>query len=396
VKNMFDSVEALIRSTPSLIEVLQTLEDDGHTAHLVGGAVRNALMGEPVKDLDIATSAHPEIVAALFEDKGFSVHPTGIEHGTLTVVVDDEPFEITTWRQDVATDGRRATIAFADTLADDAHRRDFTINALYADRHGRVLDPTGQGLSDAIARKVRFIDDAETRIREDALRILRYFRFTGGFTGGPDSSSDDFAACARLAHLTTELSAERIGQEMGRILGFKDASHTLVSMQNAGVLPLLLPKMGREALTRLADLEAHELAWGLEPCSLRRLVLLCKEAPKEELCLSRADTHRHRQLRRALESGMNAAELGYRLGKADGEDVLVVAAALNDPRASIDALNALRDAAGRTCPVRGKDLLSRFQGPALGAALSEAEAIWIASDFSMSQDALLSALATKD
>ncbi|MDP5362235.1 MAG: CCA tRNA nucleotidyltransferase, partial [Paracoccaceae bacterium] len=214
--------------------VCRMLTDAGHQAWFVGGCVRNALLGEPVADLDLSTNAHPETVIALAQASALKVVPTGIEHGTVTVIANDTPFEITTFRRDVATDGRRATVVFADNMADDARRRDFTMNALYAAPDGQIMDPLG-GLADLRARRVRFIEDADQRIKEDYLRILRFFRFYAWYgdpNEGPDA--DGLAACA--AHLDgwQSLSIERVTSEMLKLLAAPDPAPAVAGVERAG------------------------------------------------------------------------------------------------------------------------------------------------------------------
>ena len=203
---------------PAAQAVFLMLMRAGFEAYAVGGCVRNALLGVPVADVDFATNARPDLVVALAEQADLHAVPTGIEHGTITVVSGGTGFEVTTYRRDVATDGRRAVVTFADTLNDDAHRRDFTMNALYAGADGAVIDPLG-GLADIKAGRVRFIDDAQQRIREDYLRILRFFRFHAWY-GDPDGGIDPdaLAACAELADGIDGLSNERIWAEMRKLL----------------------------------------------------------------------------------------------------------------------------------------------------------------------------------
>ena len=239
------NLSSFMQNNKTLREVLSTLEEGGHTAHLVGGSVRDALLHRASQDFDIATSAQPQQVSDLFTSKGFAVHETGIEHGTLTVVTDKIPFEITTWRRDISTDGRRATIAFADNLEDDAMRRDFTINALFADRSGRILDPTGQGLNDIKNRRVRFIGNAETRIREDHLRILRFFRFNALLGTSIDRDSVDFEECARAAPSVVTLPAERIGTEVIKLLSQPAPAEAMAAMVASGTTRHFLPDLSR-------------------------------------------------------------------------------------------------------------------------------------------------------
>ena len=199
-------------AAPGSRSVMALLRAGGHGAWFVGGCVRNGLIGAPVEDIDITTDAHPDRVMALAKAAGINAVPTGIAHGTVTLIADHRPFEITTLRRDIATDGRRATVAFTDRLDQDAARRDFTMNALYATADGAVIDPTGQGLADLAARRLRFIGAPADRITEDYLRILRFFRFHAWYAdpaGGIDP--DGMAACAALAEGIAGLSRERIG-----------------------------------------------------------------------------------------------------------------------------------------------------------------------------------------
>ena len=207
---------------PGPKSVIEMLSKD-HRAYFVGGCVRNALLGAPVSDIDVATSARPHEVLELADRAGLRAIPTGIDHGTVTIVAENHPIEVTTFRRDVATDGRRATVAYAETPEEDAQRRDFTMNALYTDRDGEMLDPVG-GIADLQARRVRFIGDPAARIREDFLRILRFFRFHAWY-GDPGAGIDaeGLAACAELADGLDRLSAERIWHELKRLLAAPDA-----------------------------------------------------------------------------------------------------------------------------------------------------------------------------
>ena len=237
--------------------VCRALTGAGHQAWFVGGCVRDALLGLAVGDIDIATDAWPEEVQRLAEAAGLKAVPTGIEHGTITVVSGGIPHEVTTFRRDVETDGRRAVVAFADSMEDDARRRDFTMNALYADATGRVEDPLGQGLVDLASRHLRFIDDPGQRIREDYLRILRYFRFHARF-GDPQAGMDPeaLAAIAANADGLATLSRERVGAELLKLLAVTDPVPAVAAMEQAGVLQRILPGAGIRALGPLVHLEA--------------------------------------------------------------------------------------------------------------------------------------------
>ena len=220
--------------TPATQAVCHAIEGAGHQALFVGGCVRNALLGRPVSDIDIATDADPHTVSDIAEKAGFKVAPTGIDHGTVTVIAQGIPHEVTTFRQDIETDGRRAVVAYSPHIEDDAARRDFTMNALYARRDGTVIDPLG-GLPDLLARRLRFVGDADARIREDYLRILRFFRFHAIY-GDPEGGIDaeGLAACARHAPAISGLSAERIGAEMRKLLAAEDPAPSVAAMERAG------------------------------------------------------------------------------------------------------------------------------------------------------------------
>ena len=245
-------------SHPGTQALCAALEGAGYRALFVGGCVRNALLGEPVADIDIATDATPEAVSNLAQSAGFKVVPTGVEHGTVTVVAEGRPHEVTTFRRDVETDGRRAVVAFSDRIEEDAERRDFTMNALYADRQGRVIDPL-DGLPDLQARRVRFVGDAETRIREDYLRILRFFRFHAAYgdpAGGLDT--EGLAACAALAAGLETISKERITAELRKLLAARDPAPSIAAMAQSGILIRILPGADPRALAPLVHLEGSE------------------------------------------------------------------------------------------------------------------------------------------
>lgn len=384
-----NKLQKLLSDAPFLNDILAALEAAGHQAHLVGGAVRNVMMGLPVKDYDIATNARPADVQSIFEcadvqamfkGQDVSVHPTGIEHGTLTVVVGGVPFEITTWRRDVATDGRRATVAFADDITDDAMRRDFTMNALYLSRDGAIIDPTGNGLVDLSMRQICFIGDADKRIEEDALRILRYFRFHARFDCEIDEQSDDFKACQRHAVAINALSRERIGMEMQAILSVQFPNRVLESMQRADLLQYILPSMPQEALGKVGTLQDAERKEGLPAYSVRRLALLCEAPPKAELAMSRQHVKEHAELSRWVRSDVSFAELGYRL-REQALDGLALRAALTGAAATEASRSATLSGSLAVFPVKPADLIGQFQGPALGQALRDAEKHWIDSDF---------------
>ena len=240
---------------PAAQSLCAVLEKAGHLALFVGGCVRNALLGVEASDVDISTDAVPHDVMRIVENAGFRAVPTGIEHGTVTVIVDGSAFEVTTFRQDVATDGRRAVVAFSNDIAEDARRRDFTMNALYADRAGTILDPL-DGLPDLKAGRVRFIEDADQRIREDYLRTLRFFRFHAYYANQQEGWDADAlnGIAANLEGLET-LSGERVGAEMIKLLSAIDPAPSLATMAQTGVLGSILPGADPTLIAPLVHLE---------------------------------------------------------------------------------------------------------------------------------------------
>ena len=247
-----------------LQRLLSALNAGGEEARIAGGAVRNALLGEAVADVDIATTTPPEETIRRAEAAGFKTIPTGIDHGTITVIAGRRPFEVTTLRADVETDGRRAKVIFGRDWKADAERRDFTINALYAEADGTVVDLVG-GLADLESRMLRFIGDAEARIREDYLRILRFFRFFAWYgSGRPDA--EGLKACARLKDGLDQLSAERVWSELKKLLAAPDPSRALLWMRQTGVLSQVLPESEKWGIDAIHGLMAAErdLGWAAD------------------------------------------------------------------------------------------------------------------------------------
>jgi poly(A) polymerase len=366
--------------------VCAMLTEAGHQAWFVGGCVRNALIGAPISDIDITTDAPPERVTILAQNAGFHPVPTGFDHGTVTVVVQGHPFEVTTFRHDVETDGRRAVVAFANTIEDDAHRRDFTMNALYAAPDGQVTDPLG-GLPDLEARRVRFIDDAHDRIREDYLRILRFFRFHAWYgdpNGGLDAEA--LAAISELSAGLETLSRERVGAEMKKLLAAPDPAPSVAAMVQTGVLAHVLPGADSRALPVLVYLEQ---ALGVAPDAMRRLACLGGQDHMERLRLSKPEARRLDRLLEHRGSAARAEELGYRLGVDGGRDVLLLTAAALETPLPDGFETRLAQGAEAKFPVKPGDLMPDLAGAALGQRLKELEARWIASGFALTRDELL-------
>ncbi len=374
------------RHDPGAQAVLGLLAGAGHRALVVGGCVRNAALGEAAGDVDIATDARPERVMELAAAAGVKAIPTGIDHGTVTIVAEGTGYEVTTFRKDVETDGRRAVVAFSDRIEDDAARRDFTMNALYADADGKVIDPLG-GLGDLMARRVRFVGEPRGRIAEDYLRILRYFRFHAWYGGAEEGlDAEALAACAELAEGLERLSAERIGAEMRKMLCAPDPAPSIGAMAQAGILARILPGAGVAMLAVLVHLEG--LA-GRAPEAMRRLVALGGEDAAGRLRLSRAETTRLDLLARAVDDTAGAAELAWRHGPDIARDVELLRAARFDALLPADLEDRIARGAGAKFPVRGSDLAGHLAGPEIGAALREMESRWIASGFTLGRDDLL-------
>lgn len=283
-------------SHPAFVAVADAFEAAGEEIRLAGGPVRDALLSEPVSDFDCATPAVPRRVIEIAEKAGLKSVPTGIDHGTVTLISDGTPVEVTTLRKDTETDGRRAVVAFTDDWTEDASRRDFTMNALYAERNGTVHDPVN-GYPDLLDGKVRFVGDADRRIREDYLRVLRFFRFFARFgEGRPDA--DTLKAIVRNRDNLSILSAERVWSELKRLFGAKDPSRSVLWMRTAGVLTKVLPeseKWGIDALPRVVRCGA---VYGWAPDGILRLMAVLPPNKStltglaERLKLSKAEKER--------------------------------------------------------------------------------------------------------
>jgi poly(A) polymerase len=362
------------------------LVDAGYEVYFVGGCVRNALVDMPVADLDLATNARPDVVMKLATNAGLKVIATGIDHGTVTVVADHRPFEITTFRNDVETDGRHAVVAFSNTLQEDAVRRDFTMNALYCAPDGTVIDPVG-GIPDLHARHVRFINDADLRIREDYLRILRFFRFYAWF-GDPDQGidADGFAACAANLDGLEGLAKERVRTELLKTLLAPNPAPAMASMAMCGALGRLLAGADVLALAPLIHLQEQ---LGLPAHLHTRLAAINPGDVKSQLRLSKADALEFSRIRDGAFSAIDAAPLGYNLGSELAIEALMLRAALSGGTVTKIDMDAAQFGGAQNYPVTAKDLMPTYAGPALGARLKQLETAWIASGFTMAKPDLL-------
>lgn len=371
---------------PKVARVCAAIEAGGYDIFFVGGCVRNVVLGEVASDIDMSTNARPETVMQLARDAGLKAIPTGIDHGTITVVSGGTPFEITTFRRDVQTDGRRAVVAFSDDIADDARRRDFTMNALYARPDGVIVDPLS-GMADALARRIRFIEDADQRIREDYLRTLRFFRFFAWYGGeGEGFDTDALSAIASNLEGLSNLSAERVGGEIIKLLSAPNPAIAIAGMRQTGVLNAVL--MGADD-TWLAPLIHVEQLLGLAINPICRLAALGGMNAEETLRLSKAQTRELTQYREGIGSMTGLGELAYRQGATTAKGIFALRGAFAGHPPDLARLEEIYVASKAKFPVKSADLIDSFQGPALGKRLKELEAEWIASNFTKTKAQLL-------
>ena len=345
----------------------------------VGGAVRDTLLGLPVKDVDAATLHRPEDLMARLDEAGIRALPTGIDHGTVTAVLPGGNVEVTTLRRDVSTDGRRATVAFATDWREDAARRDFTINALYAHPDTLEIDDWFGGLEDLAAHRIRFIGDARERIREDHLRILRYYRFQARFGGELDTEAEE--ACAELAPTLKGLSRERVAMELLNLLALPDPAPTVERMEKRGVLPVVLPEAGARGVAALEALIGEERRQGIAPDPLRRLAALLPPDPylAEQVAarLRLSAAQKKRLVTAADRAGGgpgDARALAYRLGREQAVDRLLLAGA---------AVAPLTDWGIPQFPLKGGEIVARgvSAGPEVARILRAIEDRWVAEGF---------------
>ncbi|RFZ89721.1 CCA tRNA nucleotidyltransferase [Shinella sp. WSJ-2] len=402
---------------PALSRVLALLNSDGGEGRVAGGAVRNSLMGLPVADVDIATTLRPDVVVERAKAAGIKAVPTGIEHGTVTLVIEGKPFEVTTLRRDVATDGRHADVAFGTDWQTDAERRDLTINALYATADGAVIDLVN-GLPDIESRTVRFIGDAATRIAEDHLRILRFFRFFALYgSGRPDA--DGLRACARAKGSLGKLSAERVWSETKKLLAAPDPGRALLWMRQAGVLTEILPETEKWGIDAIPGLIEAEKAFGWAPDALLRLAAMVPadrerlKAMAERLRLSKAEAATMDYWASAPEIAPKLAETAFdRLLYRHGQQGLTMrvrlalasarARGLGDPEALAFAGLCQRLLARAqkwqkpSFPLNGADVLATGipAGPKVGLLLGTIEDEWVAGNFHDGRAKLLARLET--
>ena len=380
---------------PVAARLFAALDAAGIAARFVGGCVRNAVLGRDIDDIDIAVTKPPETVMLALRAAKLKAIPTGLKHGTVTALLDGRTFELTTLRRDTETDGRHAVVAFTDDWLEDASRRDFTFNALYADRDGTFYDPF-EGRADLAQHKVRFIGDPDQRITEDRLRVLRFFRFHAWY-GAPPLDGPSYEACARHTGALGNLSGERVAKEVLRLLSAADPADAIEAMADAGALDHWLPEYdGTRRLRALIAREAapdglRRLAAILEsdadaPAIGKRLKLSTQQALRLEIMLAREPAMDVAGGARAWRSGI------YRLGTRLYIDRLLLAVdAAGDWRAALALANAWTPP---ELPVSGGDALKLGlkPGPKVGGLLDQVERWWIAGDFTADRDACLAEL----
>lgn len=400
---------------PALQRILTLLNTDGGEARVAGGAVRNALMGLPVADVDVATTLRPEKVVERAVTAGIRAVPTGIEHGTVTLVIDGHGFEVTTLRRDIETDGRRAKVVFGTDWQADAERRDLTINALYADAQGEVIDLVN-GLPDIETRTVRFIGEAAERIAEDYLRILRFFRFFAHYgSGRPDA--DGLRACARAKDKLSTLSAERVWSETKKLLSATDPSRALLWMRQAGVLTEVLPETEKWGIDGIHGLVAAEKALGWVPDPMLRLAAIVPpdaarlDALAKRLKMSNAEAARLATWANAPVPPDEVTDVGFdRLLYRHGAEGLILrlklalasarTAAEGDPAAMRKSarLSVLLKRAENyekpVFPLGGADIVAAGvpAGKRVGEILKELEDFWVERNFALDRAALTARL----
>lgn len=364
--------------------VFRAFHDAGRDVLLVGGCVRDALLGMEATDIDMATDVLPDDVLAIAGAAGITAVPLGIEHGTVRLVVSGKPVDITTFRSDIETDGRHATVSFRTQISEDAARRDFSINALYAKADGAVVDPLDV-LADLHEGRVRFIGDPEDRIREDYLRILRFFRFHAAY-GHPDLpiDADAVAASAELSSGIDRLSRERITAELEKLLSIADPVSAVRAMEEAGVLEHCLPAANCTVFERVVALES---ALELSPDWLSRLATL--GGKRTRIRLSRTESRRIEEIQKLAKSDISPAEAAYRFGRETATGAALLRTSRTGRSADPTLLREIMRGSVARFPLYAADLQPTLSGKALGDRLRQLETCWIESGFILSRSQLL-------
>mgnify|MGYP001159854693 FL=1 len=370
---------------PSTRLVMGSLVSRGYQAYFVGGCVRNALLNTEATDIDIATSAHPKKVSEVMESAGLKALPTGIEHGTVTVVADRRNYEITTLREDIETDGRRAKVKFSESILKDAKRRDFSINAIYSEQDGTIVDPLG-GIADIFEKRIKFIGDPYARIKEDYLRILRFFRFLALFGKEDETHRIEIAALNDLKDGLDTVSAERKSDEILKLFTAPNLKYSIFLMEKANISSKIFDAYDYESLSNLKKLEDR---FEVSPCATRRLAAYTEDDLKSNLRFSNKLVKAHKVLREEAKSQKDAAELSYRYNEKLALDSILVRSSLHGTEPTRNVFSRIKLGSVSKFPVKSSDLTEYFSGPKLGEVLAYLEQKWIESDFTLSKERLL-------
>ena len=365
-------------------KICQIMEEAGRPVLCVGGAVRSIILDRPFEDVDFATPANSLEVASVMAKTGLHVDTTGADHGSIAVEIGGKRFVITSFRRDIRTDGRRAQIAPTKSLLADARRRDLTVNALYADRHGRLIDPLG-ALSDVRQHRIRFIGNPALRLCEDRLRMLRFFRIAAQLES-TDLDNDALAEIRRGCDGVRLLSAERITCEMMKLLAAPNPAETLKIMHAVGLLQRILPETKPDCLVRLERLERRA---GTSASAIRRLAALAGSRDVGMLKLERNSAQRVAIIRQLSEEEFPVDVLASRHGAETALDAALIGAAIRGTGIDRDVAALANQGADRQFPLRAEDLMPHFSGPSLGAELRRLRLIWENSGMTSSRAKLL-------
>ena len=365
--------------------IFHMFTEAGYKIYCVGGCVRNSLLKEPIEDVDLATTARPSEIIKLAKSKGLKSIPTGFSHGTVTIICNKKSFELTTFRDDIKTDGRHAEIVFSNDILIDAQRRDFTINALYANSNGDILDPLNN-LKDIKSKTVRFINDPNKRILEDNLRILRFFRFHAWY-GNPNQGlhRDGLKACRENREKIKSLSKERIGAELKKLLSAPNPEPALLAMKTTGVLEIVLPNAKIKKLSSLIVLEGvKDINW------ISRIHIMRAVVPNDLWSMSKKESTFSTLLKTFLGGDETAAHLSYLHGGDVAFQVSLLKSALSNKRTSETLEADIERGTTALFPVTSGDLTPLLKGNELGDKLRELKLKWLKSNFSLNKDELLS------
>ncbi|MDG1676967.1 MAG: CCA tRNA nucleotidyltransferase [Paracoccaceae bacterium] len=375
-------------SKPSTQLIMQILLSGGHEAFFVGGCVRNALFDLKATDIDISTSATPKRVMELMNQAGLTTIPTGIDYGTVTVVSEKQNYEITTFRKDIETDGRRAKVKYSESVLEDAKRRDFSINAIYSEQDGTILDPLN-GIVDIAKKRVKFIGDPYARIKEDYLRILRFFRFLALFGREDESHEIEIAAIRDLRDGLDTISAERKSDEILKLFAAPNPQYSIVLMEAANISSKIFDAYNYKSLNNLRELEDR---LEVTPCATRRLAAYTEDNLKSKLRFSNRIAKAHKVLREEAGSKKDAAELSYRYNDKIALDSILVRSSLHSIELNDDVFGRIKLGSAVKFPIKSVDLAEYFSGRKLGEMLACLEQKWIDSDFALSKQTLISTI----